>query len=587
MRWLQYIFFVVLLTLKATSISAQEEISREISLIYHNLGDKGQFTENDFNFLQSIKEDDLLQSPDSVVYQYHYLIGLWLDFNEGDLQKRMYHVSKALHLTENSKKVTSDEFGIFDIEYLWLSKAMAEYYEESGNIDKAIMQYERTLVRGEQILLDKESNKNLRGVKSGCLSTLGELYAKKGYKREAISCFEKAFEISKVDYEQGATETYFPLWLLSNYYVEEKDYEKSILSWKRLIQFFEENKTDLSKECASSYYFLGNVYGKTKKWESAINSYKKALSIYKNINADLSLMESTYSNLWCVYAEIGDMAGFQNINSVLKEYYFSQNKIEDYYRSLWAATTLLPIDKTKSTKDELLKGFSKLDVPMQVRLLIRMADESLKDQPNNAIIYSQKAIDIIDKSEYKDSAAGWYYHLHQIRSIAYQNQNEKRKAIDEVQRSLEYFAKCKDATDTTRQQILFRLSNLYLDCKDYEKAAEVIDILIPLTIQLYGEGSREYTTNMNEAGICLMYSGKYKKAIKLFKELSSMIQKDEGENSINYATNIHNLGRAYMLKGDKQNAIACFERAKALQLAIEGTINSKTNQYLNELGIYE
>ena len=104
---------------------------------------------------------------------------------------------------------------------------------------------------------------------------------------------------------------------------------------------------------------------------------------------------------------------------------------------------------------------------------------------------------------------------------------------------------------------------------------------------MYGEGSREYTTNMNEAGICLMYSGKYKKAIKLFKELSSMIQKDEGENSINYTTNIHNLGRAYMLKGDKQNAIVCFERAKALQLAIEGTINSKTNQYLNELGIYE
>ena len=184
------------------------------------------------NILQSIKEDDLLQSPDSVIYQYHYLIASWLDFNEGDLQKRMYHVSKALHLTENSKKVTSDEFGIFDIEYLWLSKAMAEYYQEAGNIDKAIMQYERTLVRGEQIL-DKESNKNLRGVKSSCISTLGELYAKKGYKREAISCFEKAFEITRVDYEQGATETYFPLWRLSYYYGEEKDYPEFKLTMQQ------------------------------------------------------------------------------------------------------------------------------------------------------------------------------------------------------------------------------------------------------------------------------------------------------------------------------------------------------------------
>ena len=42
-----------------------------------------------------------------------------------------------------------------------------------------------------------------------------------------------------------------------------------------------------------------------------------------------------------------------------------------------------------------------------------------------------------------------------------------------------------------------------------------------------------------------------------------------------------------MLKGEKQNAIAYLEKAKSLQLNIEGAINNKTNQYLNELGIYE
>ena len=42
-----------------------------------------------------------------------------------------------------------------------------------------------------------------------------------------------------------------------------------------------------------------------------------------------------------------------------------------------------------------------------------------------------------------------------------------------------------------------------------------------------------------------------------------------------------------MLKGDNKKAIAYLEKAKALQLSIEGTIDDKTNQYLNELGIYE
>ena len=88
-------------------------------------------------------------------------------------------------------------------------------------------------------------------------------------------------------------------------------------------------------------------------------------------------------------------------------------------------------------------------------------------------------------------------------------------------------------------------------------------------------------------GISLMYNGKYKKAINAFKELSNLILQIDGESSVNFATNLHNMGRAYMLKGKNKEAIAYLEEAKSLQLNIEGTVDNKTNQYLNELGIYE
>ena len=51
--------------------------------------------------------------------------------------------------------------------------------------------------------------------------------------------------------------------------------------------------------------------------------------------------------------------------------------------------------------------------------------------------------------------------------------------------------------------------------------------------------------------------------------------------------NIHNLGRTYMLKGDKEKAIELLIESRDLQLSTNGNIDSKTNQYLNELGIYE
>lgn len=581
-RWLQYLT-MLLLSLWSCNLYAQKTIEKEISLIYSNLANENQFTENDFDFLQSLNESDLSQIPDSVIYQYHYLIGSWLDYNDGDLQERIYHVGKALHLIE-TKPIFP--LGIFNIEYLSLCNAMASYYEELGDIDKAIYQYERTFVRGEKFLY-KESNANLRGVKSDCLCSLGTLYVKKGYKREAINCFEEAFDISCVDYEPGATKTYFPLWLLCNFYKDEKDYDKSILNWKRLIRFFEEHHAIQTKEYASTYYFLGNTYNAANDLNSSIESYKQAISIYQQINANFEDVESSYSNLLCAYAQAGIIDGFKEIKSTLQKYYFSQDKKEDYYRLLWAATTLFPSDKSKSFMDELLENFSELEISQQVQIMTCLADMNLDVKPISSISYCNKGIDLIKKSEYKNTAVGWLYSLYQIRSLAYQKQNIIKSAIDDALCALDYFSKCNDTTDIAKQQLLFRVINLYLDNKDYTKVVELEKILLPLTKDLYGEKSHEYGSNLTIIGISLMYNGKYKKAIKILKKLSDLILQIDGERSINFATNLHNLGRAYMLKGENKKAIKCLEEAKSLQLDIEGTVNNKTNQYLNELGIYE
>lgn len=179
-------------------LSGNDDICRRISLIYNGLSKEGVFTQNDFAFLGGLQEMDLAESPDSIKYQYHYLFGSWLDAYDGDLTQRIFHVSAAVRLVETSQSALKGS--IFDIEYLWLLQALASYYKEQGSLDKAIFQYERTLLRGRMI--DKDlPNKNLRRVKSNCLLSLGDLYGKKGFDREAIECYKQAFEISKIDYE--------------------------------------------------------------------------------------------------------------------------------------------------------------------------------------------------------------------------------------------------------------------------------------------------------------------------------------------------------------------------------------------------
>ena len=108
-----------------------------------------------------------------------------------------------------------------------------------------------------------------------------------------------------------------------------------------------------------------------------------------------------------------------------------------------------------------------------------------------------------------------------------------------------------------------------------------------MTKDLYGQKSHEYVSNLTMTGIGLMYNGKYNRAINTFNKLSVLILQIDGEKSINFASNLHNIGRAYMLKGENKSAITYLKEAQSLQLDIEGVINEKTNQYLNELGIYE
>lgn len=156
------------------TLSGNDDICRRISLIYNGLSKEGVFTQEDFAFLGGLQEMDLAESPDSTKYQYHYLFGSWLDAYDGDLTQRIFHVSAAVKLVETSKSVL--EYSIFDIEYLWLLQVLARYYEEQDFVDDAIVQYERTLLRGRMI--DKDlPNKNLRRVKSNCLQSLGDVFS--------------------------------------------------------------------------------------------------------------------------------------------------------------------------------------------------------------------------------------------------------------------------------------------------------------------------------------------------------------------------------------------------------------------------
>lgn len=564
---------------------ADDNINRRIYAVYTALSETGDFSESDYNFLKQISEATLINCPDSTIYQYHYLIGSWLDFSDGDIDERTYHISQALRLIETKKDVL--EYGIFDIEYLWLSKALARYFEEKKDYHKAISQYERTLVRGEMVL-GNGSNKNLRGAKSDCLCALGRLYLKAGYEREGIKCLEDAFVLSNVDYEPGATETYFPQFVLATHYlIDKKDYRKSIEEWNKLIMFFASKNATNTKENAHMYYFLGNAYSKNKEYQQAVSTYLKGISLYKEIGETSDDVEKLYGNLLCTYAVCGDIEGLKSSLDEYQQLLSSQNKQADFYKQMYSILSLLPSEKQKDIRDRIMQGFSQLNPTQQVNLLMDVAYEKIIECPEQAITAAQQAIDILSANGYVNQAAGWMFQLTTAKSLALQNQRDFEQAVCEAQKSLEYLNKCANASDKNKEEVISRIANLYSEVANYGKVIETTERLIPLTINLHGEKSREYISSKTLLGIASMYIGETKKAIDIFKDLSSIILSMEGKQSRQYAICLHNLGRAYMLQGNKDKAIELLIESKNLQMAVSYAIDPKTNQYLNELGIYE
>ena len=577
-------FFALFVICICSYADADDNINMRITTIYEALSEKGVFSEEDYNFLNHIPEVTLINSPDSTKYQYHYLIGSWLDYSDGDIDEKTYHIGQAIKLIETNTNVLT--YGVFDIEYLWLSNALASCFDEKKKYQKAISQYERTLVRGERMLEDP-SNKNLRRVKSDCLCALGRLYLNAGYEREGIKCLEDAFLLTNVDYKPGATETYIPLFIIANYFLDKKDYIKSIEEWKKLISFFSSQNATNTKDNAQMYYFLGNAYYKNKNYQQAISAYLKGVALYKDLGLTKEDVENLYGNLLCTYAECGDIEGLKGILDEYQLLLFSLNKQTDFYKRMWAISTVLLSEKRNVIRDRIMQGFALLDHFQQVDILMDIADEELKESPEQTIIAAQQAIDILNTNGYTSQVAGWMFQLTTAKSLALQKQHKYEQAVLEAQKSLEYLEKCSSASEGNKQEVISRIANLYYDAANYEKVIEMTDILIPLTVNLYGKKSQQYLSDKTLLGIAYIHVGENKKAINIFKDLSSLILSTEGEQNMQYAICLHNLGRAYMLQGNKEKAIETFEKSKDIQMNINYTVDPKTNQYLNELGIYE
>ena len=576
-RWYQYLL-VLLLAIWGGEIYAQKSLDEKISALYEKYKEEGEpLASVECDFLQRIAEQDLSGSPDSVVFQYHYL---FMGFGVDELDNRVYHIKKALQILD-TKQISDPST---DVYYAILSIELASCYASQEEIDKAISQLGRAIVRCETYFGFGAIDPDARYLLSKCLCSLGDLYAMKGYMSVAVSCFEEAFEISKSDYEPGYEMAYFPLQRLCQYY-EVIDFKKSIEQRKRLINFFDENQGLYTKECAEEFLSLGRAYDRMYDIDSAVDAYKNAISIYQQIDATMEEMEDCYIKLWYAYAAVGDLKGFDEVKSFFQQYYLLVNKEEEYYRHLWMAMIFLPYEKNELYTEDWMVCQSKLGVERLVQIMRQMANEYYSQGDGwKSLICCSMGIYIIEGSGFKEEAPCEFFYFHAIRSCIHRENSRYEQGIDDALIALSYYDKCEVQASSDKIFLLCNLQQLYIANDDLGKAIELGSSILPLIKSTYGEKSREYIDYAILESSLLINKAEYGNAIIELNGLTEIVKQVEGERSIDYVTVLRYLGAAYMLMGNKKKAAECLMNSKTLQFEITGAVDGATKQYLKELG---
>lgn len=566
------------------NMNAQNALSldSEISVIYEKLA-QGDFQASDRNFIRGITVNDIRESPDSIKYRYYYMMAGILNDEGADADSKITSLINALEIAESSRE--SGLLGIYDIEYIWVSNALAECYEEKGDVNRAIYQYERSLVRGSQ-LLDTESNENLRRAKADILCNLGELYAQRGFEREAVACFNDAFRLSAFDYvgNVGDTEGYFPLWSLGQYMNRLGKFDAAVEAYDRIIELFQSKNAVGSAEYLDILFFRGVSLSKSGKKIESIATYQKAIEIYDSLKVKGYDPAGIYGNLLCEYASAGDMESFIDLKDKYRSYLVQAGREKEFPAQLWAASTFLTDDNFQLIKDDLLNSSSNLDSILQVRLLLRMAYNALNNEPEVALRYCKAVESLLSAFGGNAEQAGLRYDLASLSAQAYASLNRHYESIKHYEIALGILPLLKNENPKQMEaQLSFGLCSSLLEIKDYDRLIREETRLLPLVETLYGTSSNGYIQSLNTLGIAQLYGGKTRDAVRTFQHCLDLTATNIGSDNEMYSAFLHNIGRAYMLNGEKSKALDYLQKSKDLSFELTGTIDPKTVEYLKEL----
>lgn len=518
----RYIILVIFVC-SAFSAFAQHDISQRI---YDVLISKN--TRDCKVLMQQIKESDIVNLPDSTLFNYYYLAG-WYSYENNNHKKQIEYLEKAKDICETRLGIDNNVFIYFEI-----ITALGKACENLNKDDEALLWYEEGIIKGLPYL--EVEVEPLKTYLNDMRDMSADIYEKKGHYDIAkylrndkplnyIGSFDYAYDLLsdaiKLSYENKCKDA-----------IKLLDEAQGI--FKKCGNEGKEMMGPLYRVYLRCYAFIGD----TKKINELLRTKSKTM-----------FYDGTKSYL------VGDM--YEVISTFILNH-CDINTAEFYYKKL-----LTEIDNTNPDSTEV----AEIDKVIRFYKKTYSQIDSLDNEKS-----------LLPKYSYKWGIAS----LQQANLlISIQRYDDANEICEQIYTSS---VTLNDDPQNLHWFILMNLADYNLQNKNFTQAERY------LREQMRWLDSREIPLDAEERGWIYNQMGIACLNERLFSKGKEMLTKAEqillpiyGEQSQEYATILHNKGRLAQLEGDFDEAKSLLEKSANIQIEVSGKVVAKTSLYLEEV----
>lgn len=545
----------------ALSGIAQNTISERLDHVLRT-----QDMENGIKLYNEIKEANLDQLPDSVLFDYHYLGG-YINSEIPDHEKAIAHLLEAKRLCDTS-------LGTHSGAYMEIMRGLGDEYVELGQYEEALAIYQEGITKSMYMreAASHDFGNLIMGVQD-CYELLGQF-------NEIPNHLSDAWLFWYKDETPLVTYTYFPLWRLEQFYRRYGLYEKALSVSHHIETFIISKGGDNHPELAEALYMKGNILVEVNRIDDGIKAFQNGLTILKiNEMSGSELYGMLSDNLLMALISEGRHEASEALFKDLQQYSENTQKPEIYKNALFSAA-----NRTSN-----MGNYAKAIEYNTTLLSLNLSNEErdIIENQKKTILYNQEVVEslpVLEKAfaSFQSGQDEWFETGHKLSSAYYlvKNCKKNRSVLTEMHQAINLNKSI--GTD----YYLWVLNNLYglsIDTEEFQAALGFATEKCNYLSRLSDVPDIYRYNALNDLVVAKMRSNTLDGIDSDLEKIENFYRVQYGELSSEYATYLHNRGRAYQLQNKFDEAKETLLRSITLQNKLEGKPLERTVKYYMEV----